>query len=105
MDLPGVNHARPRLVRAPDPAALARAAAEEVAQRAAEAVALRGGFAVALAGGSTPKALYRLLADPAAPYRARVPWAAVHAFFGDERAVPPEAADANARMEIGRAHV
>ena len=97
MDLPGVN-ACPRVQRAADAAALARAAAEEVARRAGEAAALRGAVAVALAGGSTPKALYRLLGDPAGPFRARVPWPAVHAFFGDERAVPPESPDANARM-------
>ncbi|HYD40652.1 MAG TPA: 6-phosphogluconolactonase [Anaeromyxobacter sp.] len=97
MDLPGVS-AGPRVQRAADAAAIARAAAEEVARRAAAAAALRGGAALALAGGSTPKALYRLLADAAAPFRARVPWPAVHVFFGDERAVPPESSDANARM-------
>jgi 6-phosphogluconolactonase len=105
MGLPGVN--RPRLVRLGDPAGVARAAAEEVARRAEEAVRARGGFALALSGGSTPKALYRLLADPAQPFRARVPWPAVHAFFGDERAVPPESPDSNARMarEALLAHV
>jgi 6-phosphogluconolactonase len=96
MGLPGVN--RPPVVRLADPAALAGAAAEDLARRAEEAVRARGAFAVALAGGSTPKALYRLLADPAAPFRSRVPWPAVHAFFGDERAVPPESPDSNARM-------
>jgi 6-phosphogluconolactonase len=88
----------PRLVRLADPAALARAAAEEVARLAAEALAARGAFRLALAGGSTPRALYRLLADPAQPFRDRIPWSVVHAFFGDERAVPPESADSNARM-------
>lgn len=107
MDLPGVKLAGPSVRRVADPGALARAAAEEVARRAAEAAALRGGVGLALAGGSTPKALYRLLADPAAPFGARVPWPAVHVFFGDERAVPPEAPDANARMarEALLAHV
>jgi 6-phosphogluconolactonase len=106
MDLPGVTPG-PRVQRLPDAAALARVAAEEVVRRVAEAAALRGGAALALAGGSTPKALYRLLADPAAPFRARVPWSAVHVFFGDERAVPPESPDANARMarEALLAHV
>jgi 6-phosphogluconolactonase len=87
-----------RLERFPDPAALARAAAEEVARRAEAAVAARGAFTLALAGGSTPRALYRLLADPGAPFRARIAWPAVHAFFGDERAVPPDSFDSNARM-------
>ena len=53
---------------------------------------------VALAGGSTPRALYRLLADPAAPFRARVDWQAVHFFWGDERHVPPDHPDSNYRM-------
>jgi 6-phosphogluconolactonase len=87
-----------RLVTLADPAALARAAAEEVTRRAAEAVAARGAFTLVLAGGSTPRALYRLLADPAEPFRARVAWPAVHAFFGDERAVPEGSPDSNAGM-------
>ncbi|GAO02397.1 6-phosphogluconolactonase [Anaeromyxobacter sp. PSR-1] len=86
------------LVRAADPAGLARAAAEEVARRAGEAVAARGRFAVALAGGSTPRALYEVLADPAAPWRGRVPWARTEVWFGDERCVPPDHPDSNYRM-------
>jgi len=53
---------------------------------------------IALAGGSTPRSLYRLLADPAAPYRARIDWQAVHFFWGDERHVPPDHPDSNFRM-------
>jgi 6-phosphogluconolactonase len=92
---------------APDAAALMRLAAEEVATRAAAAVRARGRFSVALSGGSTPRALYALLADPAAPFRARVPWEAVQVFFGDERHVPPDHADSNYRMarEALLAHV
>ncbi len=55
----------PRVERVADRAALARAAAEEVAQRAARAIEERGAFALALAGGSTPRALYELLAGRA----------------------------------------
>ncbi|MFL5264689.1 MAG: 6-phosphogluconolactonase [Anaeromyxobacteraceae bacterium] len=83
---------------APDAAALMHVAAEEVASRAASAVQARGRFTIALSGGSTPRALYALLADPAAPFRARVPWDAVQVFFGDERHVPPDHADSNYRM-------
>jgi 6-phosphogluconolactonase len=61
-------------------------------------VAERGAFMLALAGGSTPSLLYRLLADPAAPYRVQIAWASVHAFFGDERAVPPDHPESNYRM-------
>ena len=79
-----------------DAAELTRAAAEEVAQRAEEAVRERGRFAWALSGGSTPRDLYRTLASP--PYRDRLPWSAIHVFWGDERHVPPDHPDSNFRM-------
>jgi 6-phosphogluconolactonase len=78
--------------------ALSRAAAEEFARTAADAVRRRGFFRVALAGGTTPRRLYALLADRAAPWRARIPWSATHVFFGDERLVPPDHPDSNYRM-------
>jgi 6-phosphogluconolactonase len=89
---------RPAVRRLADPGALARAAAEEFARLAGDAVRERGSFAVALAGGSTPRRLYALLADEGAPFRARVPWGRTHAFFGDERHVPPDHPDSNFRM-------
>ncbi len=88
----------PRVDRVADRTALARVAAEEVVERADRAVRERGAFALALAGGTTPRALYELLADPTAPFRGRIAWPAVHAFFGDERAVPPDDARSNYRM-------
>jgi 6-phosphogluconolactonase len=75
---------------------LMRAAAEAIVGDAARAVAERGRFDWALAGGSTPRALYRLLADD--PYRVRLPWSAIHFYWGDERHVPPDHADSNYRM-------
>jgi 6-phosphogluconolactonase len=54
--------------------------------------------AVALAGGATPRALYRLLCDPAAPFRDRIAWETLHFFWGDERHVPPDHPDSNYRM-------
>jgi 6-phosphogluconolactonase len=83
---------------APDSAALVRLAAEEVARRAESAVIARGRFTLALSGGSTPKGLYTLLADPAEPFRARIPWRQTHVFFGDERHVPPDHPDSNYGM-------
>ncbi len=80
-----------------DPAALARAAAEEVTRRAVAAVRERGHAIIALSGGSTPKVLYGLLADEPA-FRERFPWAQTHFFFGDERHVPPDHKDSNYRM-------
>ena len=66
--------------------------------RAASAAAAAPFPSIALSGGSTPRALYRLLADPAAPFRARIDWQAVHFFWGDERHVPPDHPDSNFRM-------
>lgn len=79
-----------------DPAALARAAAEDFVGLASDAAANRGRFTVALAGGSTPRLMYSLLAGP--PWRDRVPWDQIEVFWGDERAVPPDHAESNYRM-------
>jgi 6-phosphogluconolactonase len=79
-----------------DPPELMRATADEIAQAARRAVDERGRFSWALAGGSTPRDLYRLLAG--VPYRERLPWNAIHFFWGDERHVPPDHPDSNFRM-------
>jgi 6-phosphogluconolactonase len=75
---------------------LMAAAADAFVGSARAAIDARGQFAVALSGGSTPKALFRLLAAP--PRRDRIDWTRVHAFWGDERCVPPEAPESNYRM-------
>jgi 6-phosphogluconolactonase len=75
---------------------LARRAAAEFADRVTEAVDAHGRFTVALAGGSTPRALYARLAQE--PWRSRLPWPAIHLFWGDERHVPPDHPDSNFRM-------
>jgi 6-phosphogluconolactonase len=77
---------------------LARAAAEEITKSAEEAVASRGRFTVALSGGSTPKPVYRLLAEE--PYRGRIDWNRVRVFWGDDRHVPPAHPESN----FGMAH-
>lgn len=74
-------------------AALAERAAQWIARDLRAAVAARGTYHLALAGGSTPRATHERLA--ALP---DLPWHAVHVYFGDERAVPPEHADSNYRM-------
>ena len=79
-----------------DPEAVARAAAEQFARLSKESVAERGTFSVALSGGTTPRRVYELLASD--ELRGRVPWKAVHVFFGDERTVPPDHAESNYRM-------
>lgn len=75
---------------------LSRAAAEHWIARAAEAIQKRGAFHVALAGGGTPKHLYETLSRP--EFADRVDWAHVHAWMGDERAVPLDHEDSNYRM-------
>jgi 6-phosphogluconolactonase len=79
-----------------DTTGLIQATADEIARAAREAVDARGRFAWALAGGSTPRDVYRLLAGD--PYRERMPWNAIHFFWGDERHVPPDHPDSNFRM-------
>ncbi len=78
--------------------------ADDVATEAAESVArllARGGHdrrAICLSGGSTPERLYRLLAGPR--FMARIPWAHLHLFWGDERLVPADSPDSNGRMAM-----
>ena len=89
---------RPTVRVLADAAAVQRAAAEETTARTEAAARARGAAFVALSGGSTPRGLHALLADPAGPYRARVPWERLHVFWGDERCVPPDHSDSNYRM-------
>ncbi|MEN9220756.1 MAG: 6-phosphogluconolactonase, partial [Thermostichales cyanobacterium GMQP_bins_62] len=62
-------------------------------QLSQQAVARQGCFRVALAGGSSPKRLYEVLATVA-----DLPWHRTWVFWGDERYVPPDHPDSNARM-------
>jgi 6-phosphogluconolactonase len=59
---------------------------------------VRGQVRVAISGGSTPKAAFALLADPAHPWRERVPWPKLDLWWVDERCVPPDHPDSNYRM-------
>lgn len=80
----------------PETESLMRAAATRFTASAQQAIAARGRFAVALSGGTTPRRLYELLADE--PFVSCVNWAAVHVFWGDERAVPPTDPASNFRL-------
>ncbi len=74
--------------------------AEAAARRAADAMVNRSGDArrqgrdvhIAVAGGSTPERAYQLLGSMQGS------WAHVHLWLGDERCVPVDHPDANARM-------
>jgi 6-phosphogluconolactonase len=74
---------------------LSRAAAEDLTTLAQKCASESGRFSLALAGGHTPRRLYELLAGE---YEDRMPWHAVHIFWGDERCVPPKDPDSNFRM-------
>jgi 6-phosphogluconolactonase len=75
---------------------LSLSAAKIFTQVAGQAVRERGRFSVALAGGQTPRRLYEILS--AAPFQEKIPWEAVHVFWGDERCVPDNDPRRNARM-------
>ena len=76
-----------RLTVLPDGEAAARHAAGLLAERIAG-----GARHLALAGGSTPRRAHELLAAM------DVDWSGVHLWLGDERCVPSDHDDANARM-------
>jgi 6-phosphogluconolactonase len=82
----------------PDPAALARRAAQYFLEMTNEAVQARGRARIAISGGSTPKATFALLADPNEPWRSRMPWESLELYWVDERSVPPDDAESNYRM-------
>ena len=73
--------------------AVARAAAQWIHDRAWAAANARGRFTLALSGGNTPRELYRRMADGP-----RLPWDRTVFCFGDERNVPPDSPESNARM-------
>ena len=76
---------------------LSEAVAHTFVKEARRRIDESGRFAVALAGGSTPKMAYEILArEYGRPEE--LDWSKVHAFFGDERSVPPDHEDSNYRM-------
>ena len=82
----------------PHDAEVTKAAAEMFTVAAERAVNTRGLARIAISGGSTPKAMFQLLADASAPYRARVPWAKLELFWVDERCVQPDDPESNFGM-------
>jgi 6-phosphogluconolactonase len=76
---------------------LSEAAAHVFVEEARRSIDETGRFTVALAGGSTPKRAYEMLATKYDEPK-DFDWGRVHAFFGDERTVPPDHEDSNYRM-------
>jgi len=79
----------------PDERQLAQALAQDIAQRLSTAVAERGGALLAVSGGKSPVALFQALATQALLVPA---WPHITVLLVDERCVPPEHADSNARL-------
>jgi 6-phosphogluconolactonase len=73
-----------------------RAAAQLFTEIAVDAVANKQRFTVALSGGSSPQGLYKLLT--ANPFKNQIPWKNTFIFWGDERFVPRDDPENNARM-------
>ena len=76
----------------PDAEGVAAYAADTLAQRIDQARAYNRELHAALAGGTTPQRAYELLAQ----YEGS--WKHVHLWLGDERCVPHDHPDSNARM-------
>ncbi|MBO0860416.1 MAG: 6-phosphogluconolactonase [Chloracidobacterium sp.] len=79
----------------PGAAELAHEAARRFAELAETFTRDAGRFTVALSGGSTPKAMFKILAEN--PFAETIPWHSIYFFWGDERCVPPDHADSNYR--------
>jgi 6-phosphogluconolactonase len=75
-----------------DAEAVARHAADALAWRIGDARQQRREVHIALAGGRTPRRAYELLAEIEGS------WNHVHLWLGDERCVPPDDPESNARM-------
>jgi len=79
----------------PDLEALSQAVAAELRSDIREALRTQDRYTLALAGGSTPQRLYELLATEE---NGPLPWSNLHLFWGDERFVPHDHPQSNARM-------
>ena len=75
-----------------DKAELVAGTAAQMVTMIGDAIAQRGRCSLALSGGSTPKPLYATLAQ------ADLPWDKLYIYWGDERYVPIDHQDSNAKM-------
>ncbi len=80
----------PNLNISVDGPAVARAFADHLVQRLNEKK--EGPFFWALSGGSTPKLLFKILAED---YKEKIDWQRLHFFWGDERCVPHNDPESN----------
>lgn len=71
---------------------LAEQATQDILNAAKESIQRRGAFHIVLAGGTTPKVIYRLLAN------AQSDWQHWHIYLGDERCLPVDDSERNSVM-------
>ncbi len=83
----------------PTKTAAIEALARQLTLTIGECMKKNGRCSLALAGGSTPKDLYRRLAE--VDYATRIAWEDLHIFWSDERCVPVKDPDNNYRMAWG----
>lgn len=69
--------------------------AEKLAKILVEEVAQRDFVSIALSGGSTPKVIFKYLAEN---YSTKIKWSKIKFFWGDERCVPPDDSESNYKM-------
>ncbi|MGD9092683.1 MAG: 6-phosphogluconolactonase [Anaerolineales bacterium] len=81
-----------------NPFRLAEAAADFFVRKAIRAINEQGFFSVLLAGGSTPREIYRHLAESSLLGRGF--WKNIYLFWGDERCVPPDDSNSNYLMVL-----
>ncbi len=79
-----------------DFAALCNEAVETIIREGKAAIAARNKYTLVLSGGSTPKNIYRLLAETTC-FDTDF-WSKTKLWWGDERCVPPDSPDSNYRM-------
>lgn len=75
---------------------LAENLAQHIVALVAETLKHQPVFTIALSGGSTPKLLYKLLARE--PFTSQIDWEKIIVFWGDERFVPFDSEENNAKM-------
>lgn len=69
----------------------------DLVDKAKKSIEANGSFNIALSGGSTPKVIYKSLAND---YQDACDWSKVHIFWSDERCVSPEDPDSNYHMAM-----
>jgi len=79
-----------------DAEAVAHSVADLIVSKAQHHFQLGKALTIAVSGGSTPKALFRLLAEE--EYSSAIPWETIHLYWVDERCVPPAHNDSNFGM-------